>query len=176
MNTGTAGTAGTVDAPGFVQVTKLPAAKLDITDDVNTRRNEFDEEFDSASASASTSDSDNELELESDTESGPEPESEPVANNATKPEDNDDDKSEDSEDSEDNDTASSVSTTELLGRDPLFLVLSQFLMNDVTGNNLVHVLEGISDKLSAVVDSIASLEQTLKKSMKKNDNVAVPNA
>lgn len=170
---------GTVDAPGFVQVTKLPATKLDITDDVNTRRNEFDEEFDSASASTSDGGSDSELEVESDAESGPEPEQlapesqpEPVAENATKLEDDDTD----SDASDTNDTASSVSTTELLGRDPLFLVLSQFLMNDVTGNNLVHVLEGISDKLSAVVDSITSLEQTVKKSMKKNENAAVPNA
>lgn len=168
MNTGTA---GTVDAPGFVQVTKLPAAKLDITDDVNTRKNEFDEEFDSASATTS----DSELELPSDTESEqqapapeiePEPVPEPVAENATKLDNNEADSSEDS------DTASSVSTTELLGRDPLFLVLSQFLMNDVTGNNLVHVLEGISDRLSAVVDSITSLEHTIKKSMKKNENAS----
>lgn len=172
MNTGTA---GTLDAPGFVQVTKLPAAKLDITDDVNTRKNEFDEEFDSASATTS----DSELELPSDTESEqqapapeiePEPVSElvpePVAENATKLDNNEADSSEDS------DTASSVSTTELLGRDPLFLVLSQFLMNDVTGNNLVHVLEGISDRLSAVVDSITSLEHTIKKSMKKNENAS----
>lgn len=162
MNTGTA---GTVDAPGFVQVTKLPSAKLDITDDVNTRRNEFDEEFDSASATTS---SDSDVEIPSDTESEeqapePEPEVEPVAENAIKLDN-------EADGSEDGDTASSVSTTELLGRDPLFLVLSQFLMNDVTGNNLVHVLEGISDKLSSVVDSITSLEHTIKKSMKKNEN------
>lgn len=175
MNTGTA---GTLDAPGFVQVTKLPA-NLDITDDVNTRKNEFDEEFDSASASTS----DNDFELESNPDSDePAPEPETVTENATQEaqeaqeaqEDKDNDN--DADDSEDGDSASSVSTTELLGRDPLFLVLSQFLMNDVTGNNLVHVLEGISDKLSAVVDSITSLEQTIKKSMKKNENASVPNA
>jgi hypothetical protein len=166
MNTGTA---GTVDAPGFVQVTKLPA-NLDITDDVNTRKNEFDEEFDSASASTS----DNEFELESNPESDePVAEAEAVTEEPEKPQGGDAD---DSEDGDNSDSVSSVSTTELLGRDPLFLVLSQFLMNDATGNNLVHVLEGISDKLSAVVDSITSLEQTVKKSMKKNENVAVPNA
>jgi hypothetical protein len=169
---------GTVDAPGFVQVTKLPA-KLDITENVNTRKNEFDEEFDSASASTS----DSEFELESDDESAPapEPEPEPATENASdklqgEGEGDADADSDIGEDDVDTDSASSVSTTELLGRDPLFLVLSQFLMNDVTGNNLVHVLEGISDKLSAVVDSITSLEQTVKKSMKKNENVAVPNA
>jgi hypothetical protein len=45
------------------------------------------------------------------------------------------------------DTSSTVSTTELLGRDPLFLVLSEFFM-DEEGNNIIHVLQKINKNLS----------------------------
>jgi hypothetical protein len=50
----------------------------------------------------------------------------------------------------DSDTASSVSTTELLGRDPLYLVLSSFLSNE-EGENIVDVLSKINRNLAKLV-------------------------
>jgi hypothetical protein len=52
--------------------------------------------------------------------------------------------------STDIDASSTVSTTELLGKDPLFLVLSEFLM-DEEGNNIVHALQKVNKNLSKIV-------------------------
>lgn len=58
------------------------------------------------------------------------------------------------DDNEDNEsTTSSVSTTEILGRDPLFLVLSEFLM-DEEGNNIVHILGKINKNLSRLAKAL----------------------
>ena len=60
----------------------------------------------------------------------------------------------DDDDNEDNEsTTSSVSTTEILGRDPLFLVLSEFLM-DEEGNNIVHILGKINKNLSRLAKAL----------------------
>lgn len=56
-------------------------------------------------------------------------------------------------DSDNESTTSSVSTTEILGRDPLFLVLSEFLMDD-EGNNIVHILQKINKNLSKIAKSL----------------------
>ena len=59
----------------------------------------------------------------------------------------------DDDDDDDESTTSSVSTTEILGRDPLFLVLSEFLM-DEEGNNIVHILSKINKNLSRVAKAL----------------------
>lgn len=64
------------------------------------------------------------------------------------------------------DTASTVSTTEILGRDPLFLVLSEFLM-DEEGNNIVHVLSSINKNLSKLVKA---LDKSGKKNASKSED------
>jgi hypothetical protein len=58
----------------------------------------------------------------------------------------------------DGDTVSSVSTTEILGKYPLFLVLTEFLMDD-EGNNIVHVLHDINKNLAKIAKRIGSLQQ-----------------
>lgn len=59
-------------------------------------------------------------------------------------------------------SSSTVSTTELLGRDPLFLVLSQFLMSD-DGGNIVDALMKINKHLSKLVKVFEQKKE------KKND-------
>jgi hypothetical protein len=73
----------------------------------------------------------------------------------------------------DTDSVSSVSTTEILSKDPLFLVLSEFLMDNETGdnivnvgNNIVTVLSKINSKLGRIADV---LEKKHKSSKKRND-------
>jgi hypothetical protein len=73
----------------------------------------------------------------------------------------------------DTDSVSSVSTTEILSKDPLFLVLSEFLMDAETGdnivnvgNNIVKVLSKINSKLGRIADV---LEKKHKDSKKRND-------
>lgn len=74
-------------------------------------------------------------------------------------------------DDDDNEsTTSSVSTTEILGRDPLFLVLSEFLM-DEEGNNIVHILSKINKNLSRVAKALeerTSHRHTDRKEKKKH--------
>jgi hypothetical protein len=60
------------------------------------------------------------------------------------------------------DTSSTVSTTEILGRDPLFLVLSEFLMDD-EGNNIVHVLSSINKNLSKIAKALSEQKEYKKK-------------
>jgi hypothetical protein len=55
----------------------------------------------------------------------------------------------------DAETSSTVSTAEILGRDPLFLVLSEFLMDD-EGNNIVHILSKINKNLSKLTKALES--------------------
>lgn len=73
----------------------------------------------------------------------------------------------------DTDSVSSVSTTEILSKDPLFLVLSEFLMDNETGDNFVNVgnsivtvLSKINSKLGRIADV---LEKKHKSSKKGND-------
>jgi hypothetical protein len=61
----------------------------------------------------------------------------------------------------DSDTISSVSTTEILGKYPLFLVLTEFLMDD-EGNNIVHVLHDINKNLSKIAKRLTTLQQSRK--------------
>jgi hypothetical protein len=61
----------------------------------------------------------------------------------------------------DSDTVSSVSTTEILGKYPLFLVLTEFLMDD-EGNNIVHVLHDINKNLSKIAKRLTTLQQSSK--------------
>ncbi len=62
--------------------------------------------------------------------------------------------SSDSESESSSDSASTVDTLELLGSDPLFLVLSQFFMTGEKqgGKNITEVLQDISDKLSSILE------------------------
>jgi len=50
-------------------------------------------------------------------------------------------------------SVSSTNTIDLLGGDPLFLVLSQYFMTNKQsgGKNIADVMEGISDKLSKIL-------------------------
>lgn len=67
-----------------------------------------------------------------------------------------------SSDSDDDDSASesSVSTTELLGKDPLFLVLSQYFMTS-SGKNIADVLEEISLSLKKGVRVLKTIQRSL---------------
>lgn len=56
------------------------------------------------------------------------------------------------------DTVSSVSTTEILGKYPLFLVLTEFLMDD-EGNNIVHVLHDINRNLAKIAKRLGSSDK-----------------
>lgn len=56
------------------------------------------------------------------------------------------------------DTVSSVSTTEILGKYPLFLVLTEFLMDD-EGNNIVHVLHNINKNLAKIAKRLGSADK-----------------
>jgi hypothetical protein len=64
------------------------------------------------------------------------------------------------------DTTSTVSTTELFGRDPLYLVLSSFLSND-DGENIVDVLGKINRNLAKLV-AVLDKDKKDNKSIKKN--------
>lgn len=77
----------------------------------------------------------------------------------------------------DNESTSSVSTTEILSRDPLFLVLSEFLMDEATGNNIIHVGNGlvqvlnkINSKLGRIVDVLEKKNQGDRKKEKKREH------
>jgi len=63
------------------------------------------------------------------------------------------------------DTASTVSTTKLFGRDPLYLVLSSFLSNE-EGENIVDVLSKINRNLAKLVAVLDKDKDN--KSSKKN--------
>lgn len=76
----------------------------------------------------------------------------------------------------DTDTTSSVSTTDILSRDPLFLVLSEFLMDESTGNNIIHVgnnlvnvLNKINSKLGRIADAIEQKKQKRKDTRNHKD-------
>lgn len=72
----------------------------------------------------------------------------------------------------DNESTSSVSTTEILSRDPLFLVLSEFLMDEATGNNIVHVGNGlvqVLNKINSKLGRIADALETKNKKKEKKD-------
>lgn len=47
--------------------------------------------------------------------------------------------------------ASSQATSELLGQDPLFLILSQFFMSSETGDNITTVLEKLNKNIEALL-------------------------
>jgi hypothetical protein len=90
-------------------------------------------------------------------------------------EDEDEDEDECDEDEEDcdqaggasdADTASTVSTTKLFGRDPLYLVLSSFLSNE-DGENIVDVLGKINRNLAKLV-AVLDKDNKDNKSSKKN--------
>lgn len=68
----------------------------------------------------------------------------------------------------DTDSVSSVSTTEILSKDPLFLVLSEFLMDDETGSNIVHVGNDIVKVLSKINSKLGRIADLLEKKHKKN--------
>lgn len=70
----------------------------------------------------------------------------------------------------DNESTSSVSTTEILSRDPLFLVLSEFLMDEATGNNVVHVGNGLVQVLNKINSKLGRIADALeKKNQRKED-------
>jgi hypothetical protein len=70
--------------------------------------------------------------------------------------------------SSDTESVSSVSTTEILSKDPLFLVLSQFLMDDETGSNIVHVGNDIVKVLSKINSKLGRIADSLEKKHKKD--------
>jgi len=70
----------------------------------------------------------------------------------------------------DAETSSSVSTTEILSRDPLFLVLSEFLMDEQTGNNIVHVGSGIVEVLNKINSKLGRIADALEKKQKKKQH------
>lgn len=67
----------------------------------------------------------------------------------------------------DAETSSSVSTTEILSRDPLFLVLSEFLMDEQTGNNIVHIGGGLVEVLNKINSKLGRIADALEKKQKK---------
>lgn len=69
--------------------------------------------------------------------------------------------------SSDTESVSSVSTTEILSKDPLFLVLSEFLMDDETGSNIVHVGNDIVKVLSKINSKLGRIADSLEKKQKK---------
>lgn len=70
--------------------------------------------------------------------------------------------------SSDTESVSSVSTTEILSKDPLFLVLSEFLMDDETGRNIVHVGNDIVKVLSKINSKLGRIADSLEKKQKKD--------
>ena len=68
----------------------------------------------------------------------------------------------------DTESVSSVSTTEILSKDPLFLVLSEFLMDDETGSNIVHVGNDIVKVLSKINSKLGRIADVLEKKQNKN--------
>ncbi len=62
--------------------------------------------------------------------------------------------------------ASTVSTAEILAKDPLFLVLSEFFM-DEKGNTIVHTLSKVAKNIEKLNASVERLCKTLEKSNKK---------
>lgn len=70
--------------------------------------------------------------------------------------------------SSDTESLSSVSTTEILSKDPLFLVLSEFLMDDETGSNIVHIGNDIVKVLSKINSKLGRIADSLEKKQKKD--------
>ena len=70
--------------------------------------------------------------------------------------------------SSDTESVSSVSTTEILSKDPLFLVLSEFLMDDETGSNIVHVGNDIVKVLSKINAKLGRIADCLEKKKKQH--------
>lgn len=68
----------------------------------------------------------------------------------------------------DTESVSSVSTTEILSKDPLFLVLSEFLMDDENGSNIVHVGNDIVKVLSKINSKLGRIADSLEKKQKKD--------
>lgn len=68
----------------------------------------------------------------------------------------------------DTESLSSVSTTEILSKDPLFLVLSEFLMDDETGSNIVHIGNDIVKVLSKINSKLGRIADSLEKKQKKD--------
>lgn len=68
-----------------------------------------------------------------------------------------------SESGSDSESVSTVSTTELLGKDPLFLVLSQYFMTSDSdgGKNITDVLEDISKSVKKGVKVLKKIEKKL---------------
>jgi hypothetical protein len=66
----------------------------------------------------------------------------------------------------DTDSLSSVSTTEILSKDPLFLVLSEFLMDNETGDNIVSVGNNIVTVLSKINSKLGRIADILEKKHK----------
>jgi hypothetical protein len=62
--------------------------------------------------------------------------------------------------------ASTVSTAEILAKDPLFLVLSEFFM-DEKGNTIVHTLSKVAKNIEKLDASVEKLCKTIEKSNKK---------
>lgn len=70
----------------------------------------------------------------------------------------------------DNESTSSVSTTEILSRDPLFLVLSEFFMDEATGNNIVHVGNGLVQVLNKINSKLGRIADALEKKNKRKED------
>jgi hypothetical protein len=66
----------------------------------------------------------------------------------------------------DYDDSSSVSTADILAKDPLFLVLSEFLM-DEKGNTIVHALNKIGKHLEKINKNMELLSKNIKHSTKR---------
>lgn len=62
--------------------------------------------------------------------------------------------------------ASTVSTAEILAKDPLFLVLSEFFM-DEKGNTIVHTLSKVAKNIEKLNAGVEKLCKTIEKSNKK---------
>lgn len=71
--------------------------------------------------------------------------------------------SSDSEEDPTDDDNTSVSTTELLGQDPLFLVLSQYFMTSSSrgGKNITEVLDDISCSLKKIVRKLNQISKNI---------------
>lgn len=74
---------------------------------------------------------------------------EPVAHPITPVEDSDATKAEAAREENGKDDTKSLTSTEILSQDPLYYVLSQFLISTSTSKNLVEVLEELIDVLKS---------------------------
>jgi vacuolar-type H+-ATPase subunit I/STV1 len=97
-------------------------------------------------------------ELEEEPEELEELEEEPKEELEEEPEEPEELEELDEEDEEDDDEdTASVDTVTMLGKDPLFLVLSKFLMNE--NGNIVDILEKINKNLENLANMITSIKQ-----------------